>query len=152
MANTDDRRELDTAHEQSASPALLISNAVGHLHKQFAGRGPTAVRTHIDGDFVACVLAGGLTRVEETVREHAGDRPVVEIRLRLQAAMRHAISRAVEEILGRTVRSFMSANDPARDLQVEIMLLERADDSPTHTSAAPASIAGMGDGVESASL
>jgi uncharacterized protein YbcI len=102
---------------------LQISNAIGRLHKELLGRGPDKVRTYIDDDLVVCVLEGGLTRAERTLQGHAGDEPVVALRLRLQAAMRSAIVEVVETILSREVRSFMSANDPTRDLQAEVMVL-----------------------------
>ena len=116
--------DLDASSQPGGPPALRIANAVGRLHKELAGRGPTKVRTYIQEDMVACVLEGGLTRAEQTVLEHAGTGPVVEMRLRLQAAMRPSIVEIVEGILGRSVRSFMSANDPGSNLQVETLLLE----------------------------
>jgi uncharacterized protein YbcI len=124
MLDVDLTPETGPVRDGAASPALQISNALGRLHKELAGRGPTKVRTHIDEDLIVCVLEGGLTRAERTVRDHAGGTAVVEIRHRLQSAMRAGIREAVEEILGRRVESFMSANDPDRDLQVEVMLLE----------------------------
>jgi uncharacterized protein YbcI len=102
---------------------LQISNAIGRLHKDFVGRGPEKVRTYIDDDLVLCLLEGGFTRAERTLERHAGYEAVVQLRLQLQAAMRESIIDTVREILGREVRCFMSANDPAHNLQVEIMLL-----------------------------
>jgi uncharacterized protein YbcI len=103
---------------------LQISNAIGHIHKELVGRGPEKVRTYIDDDLVVCVLEGGLTQAERTLQSQLGDERVVELRLQLQTAMRSAIVETVETILGREVRSFMSANDPSHDLQAEVILLE----------------------------
>ena len=69
------------------------------------------------------------TRAERTVWENLGEEAVIELRLRLQDAMRHAVVQAVEAILGRRVRSFMSANDPEHDVQAEIMLLDAGVDA-----------------------
>ena len=44
-------------------------------------------------------------------------------RLGLQEAMRQAMVDVVERVLGREVRSFMSANDLQRNLQVEVFVL-----------------------------
>ncbi len=118
---------------QSGSLGLQISNAIGRLHKEFTGRGPTKVRTYVFDNLVACVLEGGLTRAEHTVRAHSGDTLVMEMRLQLQAAMGEAITEAVANLTGRKVRSFMSANDPDADLQVEFLLL--ANDSSTEERA-----------------
>jgi uncharacterized protein YbcI len=117
------QQEVETQWPSSGSLALRVSNALGRLHKEFVGRGPTKVRTYIEEDLIVCVLEGGFTRAERTVRQYSGDEPVIEARLRLQAAMRPAMLDAVQTIVGREVRSFMSANDPSEDLQVEVMLL-----------------------------
>jgi uncharacterized protein YbcI len=109
--------------EAPHSLALQISNTIGRLHKEQVGRGPTKVRTYIDEDLIVCVLEGGLTRAEQTVRDHAGGADVAAMRRRLQSAMKPGIVEAVEALVGRRIRSFMSANDPDRDLQVEVMLL-----------------------------
>jgi uncharacterized protein YbcI len=102
---------------------LQVSNAIGRLHKELVGRGPDKVRTVIDEDLVVCLLEGGFTQAERTLQAKAGDRPVSDLRSQLQAAMRPAIVETVQAILGREVRSFMSANDPSRDLQVEVIVL-----------------------------
>jgi uncharacterized protein YbcI len=108
----------------AGAPALKISNAVGRVHKALIGRGPTSVKTHIAEDAVICVLEGGFTQAEQTVWEDAGKRAVLEMRLHLQDAMKPAIVDAVEAIVGRRVRSFMSANDPGNNVHAEILVLE----------------------------
>jgi uncharacterized protein YbcI len=120
------RSVREASREPARSSAMQISNAVGHVHKQLVGRGPTNVRTHIHDDVVVCLLEGGFTQAERTVWENLGEEAVIELRLRLQDAMRRAVVDAVEAILGRRVRSFMSANDPEHDVQAEIMLLDAA--------------------------
>jgi uncharacterized protein YbcI len=124
----------DASSEPPRSPAMQISNAVGHVHKQLVGRGPTNVRTHIHDDVVLCLLEGGFTQAERTVWENLGEEAVIELRLHLQAAMRREIVEAVEAIIGRRVRCFMSANDPEHDVQSEIMLLGSAMDVPAPRS------------------
>jgi uncharacterized protein YbcI len=118
-----DHRDVEVDRSHGGVLGLQISNAIGRVHKELAGRGPDKVRTYIDDDLVVCVLEGGLTRAERTLQGHAGDEPVLELRRQLQAAMRSAIVEAVQTILGREVRSFMSANDPSNDLQVEVIVL-----------------------------
>ncbi len=116
--------DSERSRERGASLALQISNAVGHVHKQLAGRGPTNVRTHIEEDAIICLLEGGFTRAELTVWQHAGEFAVMEMRQRLQQAMKPLLVEAVEAITDRRVRSLMSCNDPDIDLQAEIILLE----------------------------
>ena len=115
--------------ESAGSRALQISNAIGQVHKEFVDRGPTRVRTHINEDVVVCLLEGGYTQAEDTLRRHAGELAVMDMRLRLQGAMKQAFVGVVEDILGRRVCSVMSANDPGHDVQVEVLLLAPLGDS-----------------------
>jgi uncharacterized protein YbcI len=109
----------------SPSLSLEISNAVARLHKHYVGRGPTNARTTIDGDLVVCLLEGGYTRAEQTLEDVERADIVAAGRLGLQAAMREEMIDLVQRALGRQVRSFMSANDLQRNLQVEVFVLDR---------------------------
>ena len=115
--------------EQSASPSLEISNAISRLHKEYVGRGPTNVRTTIDGDLVVCLLEGGYTKAEQTLERNDKVDLVAAGRIGLQEAMMEALNAAVAQTLGRGVRSFMSANDLHKNLQVEVFVLHPAEPS-----------------------
>ncbi|MGI8711803.1 MAG: Na-translocating system protein MpsC family protein [Solirubrobacteraceae bacterium] len=105
------------------APSLEISNAIARLHKQYVGRGPTTTRTTIDGDLVVCLMEGGYTRAEQTLERNDHADLVAAGRLGLQDAMGADMIEAVQGVLGRTVRSFMSANDLKRNLMVEVFVL-----------------------------
>jgi uncharacterized protein YbcI len=111
------------AAESASSPSLEISNALSRLHKEYIGRGPTHARTTVDGDLVVCLLEGGYTRAEQTLEGDGKGELVAAGRLGLQNAMRDAMVAVVEQTLGRPVFSFMSANDLARNVQVEVFVL-----------------------------
>jgi uncharacterized protein YbcI len=111
----------------TGASSLEISNALARLHKQYVGRGPTNVRTTIDGELVVCLLEGGYTRAEQTLEDNDKGELVAASRLGLQDAMRDAMIDAVQRTLGRRVYSFMSANDLRRNLQVEVFVLRRED-------------------------
>ena len=116
--------EIDGAgSESTASRPLEISNAISRLHKEFIGRGPTNSRTTIDGNLVVCLLDGGYTRAEQTLTANDKGDIVAAGRLGLQDAMRQAMIAAVEQITGRRVYSFMSANDLEQNHQVEVFVL-----------------------------
>ncbi len=115
--------ERTDAPAPAGSPALEISNAISRLHKESVGRGPTHARTTIDQNLVVCLLEGGYTRAEETLEANDNSDVVTAGRLGLQAAMREGMITAVQDILGRRVHSFMSANDLHRNLQVEVFVL-----------------------------
>jgi uncharacterized protein YbcI len=100
-----------------------LSNAVVSIHKQFYGKGPTKARTHMMNDLVVVVLDGGFTRGEHTLSDHGFQREVMQSRMAMQNSVEAEFRTAVEIILGRPVRSFMSAADPANDLQAEIFVL-----------------------------
>lgn len=113
--------------DRIASRSLEVSNAISRLHKQFIGRGPTNSRTAIDGNLVVCLLEGGFTRAEQTLNDNDKQDLVVAGRVGLQESMRQAMIAAVQEITGRRVRSFMSANDLEHNLQTEIFVLSSED-------------------------
>jgi uncharacterized protein YbcI len=121
--NPDELLTEEPVADRITSRSLELSNAISRLHKQFIGRGPTNSRTTLDGDLVVCLLEGGFTRAEQTLSDNDKSELVVAGRVGLQESMRQAMIAAVEEITGRRVRSFMSANDLDQNLQAEIFVL-----------------------------
>lgn len=115
--------------ETTVSRPLEVSNAISRLHKEFVGRGPNNSRTTIDGNMVVCLLEGGYTRAEQTLGANDKADLVAAGRLGLQEAMRQAMIAAVEQITGRRVQSFMSANDLDQNLQVEVFVLAPEQDA-----------------------
>jgi len=113
----------ETTSDRAASRSLELSNAISRLHKQFIGRGPTNSRTTIDGDLVVCLLEGGFTVAEQTLGDNDMQELVIAGRVGLQDSMRQAMIEAVQEVTGRRVRSFMSANDLEHNFQTEIFVL-----------------------------
>jgi uncharacterized protein YbcI len=117
--------------ESTVSRPLEISNAISRLHKECVGRGPANSRTTIDGNVVVCLLEGGYTRAEQTLGANDKADLVAAGRLGLQDAMRQAMIAAVEQVTGRRVYSFMSANDLDQNLQVEVFVLAPQQDAGT---------------------
>ncbi len=111
------------APDHGPAPSLEIANAIARLHKQYVGRGPTNSRVTIDGELVVCLLEGGYTKAEQTLKDNDKGDIVAAGRLGLQDAMRTAMIASVETTLGRRVRSFMSANDLRQNLQIEVFVL-----------------------------
>ena len=107
-----------------------LATAIVRLHKEYYGKGPTRARAHSSENTVVVVLEGGFTRSEETLLEHGHVHRVAETRAALQRSVGNRMRLAVEQILGRRVRSVMSANDVEQRLQIEVFLLhpERDDD------------------------
>jgi uncharacterized protein YbcI len=105
---------------------MEVSNAVVRIHKHFYGKGPTKARAHLSQDLLAVILEGGFTRGEETLQERGHESEVLRARILMQHSVESEFRAAIERIVGRGVRSFMSANDPATGLQAEIFVLEPA--------------------------
>jgi uncharacterized protein YbcI len=101
-----------------------VSNAIVRIHKRFYGKGPVKARAHLSQDLLTVILEGGFTRGEQTLHDHGHAEEVVRSRLAMQQAIESEFRIAVESILYRSVRSFMSANDPANDLQAEVFVLD----------------------------
>jgi uncharacterized protein YbcI len=116
--------------EAPGAPTMEIANAISHIHKQFIGRGPSNTRVVIDGDLVVALLEGGYTQAELTLGASAQEDVVVAGRAGLQAAMRDAMIGAIERTIGRSVLSFMSANDLDNNLQSEVFVLAPASAEP----------------------
>jgi uncharacterized protein YbcI len=108
------------------SPSAAISNAIVRLLAESTGRGPTQARTTIDRDLVVVLLANTLTKGERYLADHERAEQVLEMRRAYQEAMSAECSVAVENITGRKVVAFMSANHIDPDLAAEIFVLEPA--------------------------
>jgi uncharacterized protein YbcI len=104
-----------------------VSNAIVRIHKRFYGKGPVKARAHLSQDLLTVILEGGFTRGEQTLHDHGHAQEVVRSRLAMQESIESEFRIAVESILYRAVRSFMSANDPSNDLQAEVFVLEPRD-------------------------
>lgn len=101
-----------------------VCKAVVHIHKRFYGKGPTKARAHLSEDLLTVVLEGGFTRGEETLRRSGHEDDVLRSRLAMKRSVEGISCDAIEDAVGRSVRSFMSACDPAGGIQVEVFVLE----------------------------
>ena len=107
----------------AGSKAADISNMVVRLTSQYTGRGPTKARTYINDDLVTVVLQDSLTKAERTLVAHDQRELVLSTRRAFQQAMRADFVAGVQEILGRQVAVFLSANHAEPDYAVETFIL-----------------------------
>jgi uncharacterized protein YbcI len=120
----------DRPPRQTGSAAALISKAVVAVLHEYTGRGPTRTRTMIDGDTIVVTLRDSLTKAELMLAK-AGQAPeVLAMRRAVQSSMRDDLIAAVEQITGRTVEAFLSANLAEPDVAAEVFLLGPANASP----------------------
>lgn len=110
----------------AGSQAADISNMVVRLTSQYTGRGPTKARTYINDDLVTVVLQDSLTTAERTLVAHDHRELVLSTRRAFQQAMRGDFIAGIQEILGRQVAVFLSANHADPDYAVETFILAPA--------------------------
>src|SRR5258708_2562534 len=98
-----------------------ISREMVRLYKEQFGRGPTKASTDFAGpDIVVCTLEQSLTPAEERLVELGEHQRLRETRLYFQHATEPEFCEAVERVLGRPVRAFVSGMDTARDVSTEV--------------------------------
>ena len=116
--------------------AAAISSAMTKMHHDHYGRGPNSVRTVVGHDHVICFLEDLYTTVERTLLEGGEIEAVRQTRLAFQRAMEPTFVAAIEDVMGRKVRSFLSQVTFDPDISVEIFILEG-----DHQQAVPEGIA-----------
>ena len=104
-----------------------ISNGMVALLKEFYGQGPSRTKSYYQDDLVVCVLRGGFTRVEQTLRDGGRGDAVIQQRMEFQEVMRHRFTDVIEEATGRKVIGFMSGNQQHPDLMCEVFILAPTD-------------------------
>jgi uncharacterized protein YbcI len=101
-----------------------ISEALVRMLADTTGRGPTKARTTIDRDLIVVMLQNTLTAGERYLADSDRAEQVLAMRRAYQEAMSADCIAAIEQLAGRTVIAFMSANHLDPDLAAEIFVLE----------------------------
>jgi uncharacterized protein YbcI len=115
------------ARRRHGDELTAISDGLVALLKEFYGRGPTQAKSYYQDDLVVCVLRGGYTQVEQTLREGGRGSAVIEQRMEFQELMRERFEAVIEQATGRKVIGFMSGNQQEPDLMCEVFILEPSD-------------------------
>ena len=116
----------EPAHLQGGALQAAISNGVVGTISEYTGRGPTKVRTTLSGDWVFVTLEDSLTKGERKLAEIGREDSVRRTRHDYQVAMTRDLSSLIEELTGREVLAFMSANHVDPDYAVEAFALAPA--------------------------
>jgi uncharacterized protein YbcI len=103
--------------------AAAISNGIVSLMHHYTGRGPVRARTTIDENVVVCVLGDTLTKAEQHLADAGRSKVVLRGRRAMQATLADDAIALVAELTKREVVAFMSNNNIAPDLAVEIFVL-----------------------------
>jgi uncharacterized protein YbcI len=124
----------ETARAERGEVLTAVSDGIVALFKDFYGKGPTRAKTYYEDDLVVCLLRGGFTRVEETLRDAGRGHEVILQRMAFQDVMRDRFESVIEQATGRRVVGFMSGNQQDPDMLCEIFVLapsDLVDDVPT---------------------
>jgi uncharacterized protein YbcI len=119
--------ELQLAPAARGDVLTAISDGIVALLKDFYGKGPTRAKTYYEDDLVVCLLRGGFTRVEETLREAGRGDEVIQQRMAFQDVMRARFEAVIERATGRRVIGFMSGNQQHPDMLCEVFVLAPSD-------------------------
>ena len=111
----------------SGPHGLAISNLVVRLLSEYTGRGATQARTHFNDNLVTVVVQNLMTKGEISLIRDGSAELVLEMRRAYQVAMRKDLSTGVEDITGRTVIAFLSANHIDPDIAIESFMLAPAE-------------------------
>jgi uncharacterized protein YbcI len=115
--------------------AAAISNVVVRRLAEVSGRGPSRARTTLGQDAIFVVIQEALTRAEREVVRIGDEAAVLRMRHGLQRAMEAALKADVEELTGRHIIGFISANHIDPDLAVEVFILEPDDGTQRNAEA-----------------
>ena len=122
----------------TGSHGLAISNLVVRLLSEYTGRGPTKARTHFTDNLITVVLQDLLTKGERSLIRDGKADFVHETRRAYQLTMRDDFTAGIEEITGRVVIAFLSANNLDPDIAIESFVLAPQDNGhPRHAPDTP---------------
>jgi uncharacterized protein YbcI len=107
----------------SGPHGLAISNLIVRLLSEYTGRGPTRARTHFNDNLITVVVQDLLTKGERSLIRDGKAALVLETRKAYQETMREDLTEGVEDITGRRVFAFLSANHLDPDVAVETFML-----------------------------
>jgi len=102
---------------------LALNELVARAFRDVTGRGATRVRAVIGQDTVMLLLEDTLTKGEQSLARLGRHAEVHAIRRAFQEEMSDRLSRGVEQIMGRPVLAFLSANSVDPDYAAEIFVL-----------------------------
>jgi uncharacterized protein YbcI len=108
---------------QGGRLATAISNKVVRVMSEYTGRGPTRARTYLQDDLVTVLVQDTLTRGERSLVEAGRAEVVMNMRKEFQDTMQRDLVAGVQELTGREVVAFFSANHIGPDAALESFLL-----------------------------
>ena len=112
----------------TGSQGQAIGNLITRLLSDYTGRGPTKARTHFNENLITIVVQDLLTKGERSLIRDGKQNLVLETRRAYQQTMGADLTAGIEEITGRQVIAFLSANNLDPDLAIETFVLAPQND------------------------
>jgi uncharacterized protein YbcI len=111
---------------RSASGRLnaAVARAVVHAHNEYRGRGPTKAQAFFNQQVLVVLMEDTLTKAERSLVRDGKNDAVFELRRQMQSTMRADLVASIEDLTGRKVIAFMSANHIAPDYAAELFVLD----------------------------
>jgi uncharacterized protein YbcI len=135
-------RDARGLHDTHGAVLTAISEGMVALLKEYYGHGPTQAKTYYHDDLVVCLLRGGFTPVEQTLRDGGRGHAVIQQRMEFQEVMRDRFEAVIEHATGRPVIGFMSGNQQDPDMICEVFVLTPTDLVEAHELPAAREAAG----------
>jgi uncharacterized protein YbcI len=118
------------SEDRADSVLAEISRQMVRIYKEQFGRGPTKARTDFAGpDIVICTLEESLTPAEQRLVELDEHQRLRDTRMYFQHVTEKEFCGAIERILSRKVRAFVSGIDTGKDVSSEVFYLEPREES-----------------------
>jgi uncharacterized protein YbcI len=116
--------------------ASAISNRVVRVLSDYTGRGPTRARTFMHDDLITVLVQDTLTKGERSLVQDGKSELVMTVRKEFQDTMEKELVAGIEELTGREVLAFFSANHIDPDAALESFLMApRAENEDTPAAA-----------------
>jgi uncharacterized protein YbcI len=107
----------------TGADGLAIRNLVVRLLSEYTGRGATQARTYFNDNLVTVVVHDLMTKGEHSLIRDGRGELVLQTRRAYQDTMGDELSAGVEDITGRKVVAFLSANHLEPDVAIESFML-----------------------------
>ena len=118
-------REVSRAEPAEVDALPQVSREIVRLYEDVFGRRPEKARSQFAGqDTLICTLEGTMSPRERKRVEMGGQERMRYIRMFFRHSTDTRFRSAVEDILGRRVRSFASSIDPEQDISSEVFYFE----------------------------
>lgn len=101
-----------------------ISSTIAHLLHVHTGRAPAKTETVLTSDLAVVTVRDCLTTAERTLTGDGLGALAMEVRTALHDGIRGQATRAVEEITGRPVVAYLTAQEPEPDLAIIAFVFE----------------------------